>query len=91
MDHFGRYHNETRPTPPGAWSLPGTPTAHWPRPGCSPCVTEPSSTNVGVGRAHKRKRVIVLVADIDIRVLSEEGELLRHLTLDPTRGYQPQT
>jgi hypothetical protein len=29
------------------------------------------------------------VADLDIRVLSQEGELLRHLTLDQTRDYQP--
>ena len=45
--------------------------------------------HVGVGRAHTGRRVIVLVADLDIRVLSEEGELLRHLTLDPERDYQP--
>ena len=45
--------------------------------------------HVGVGRAHTGRRVIVLVCDLDIRVLSEEGELLRHLTLDPTKDYQP--
>ena len=45
--------------------------------------------HVGVGRAHCGRRVIVLVADLDVRVLSEEGELLRHLTLDPERDYQP--
>lgn len=45
--------------------------------------------HVGVGRAHKGRRVLVLVCDLDIRVLSEEGELLRHLTLDPERDYQP--
>jgi transposase InsO family protein len=45
--------------------------------------------HVGVGRAHKGRKVIVLVCDLDIRVLSEEGELLRHLTLDPSRDYQP--
>ncbi len=45
--------------------------------------------HIGVGRAHKGRRVLVLVCDLDIRVLSEEGELLRHLTLDPTRDYQP--
>ncbi len=44
---------------------------------------------VGVGRAHARRRVIVLVCDLDVRVLSEEGELLRRLTLDPTRNYEP--
>jgi hypothetical protein len=45
--------------------------------------------HVGVGRAHRGRRVIVLVADLDVRVLSQEGELLRHLTLDPDRDYQP--
>lgn len=37
----------------------------------------------------KGTRVILLVAERDIRVLSEEGELLRELTLDPSRDYQP--
>ena len=45
--------------------------------------------HVGIGRAHTGRRIIVLVCDLDIRVLSEEGELLRHLTLDPTKDYQP--
>jgi hypothetical protein len=47
--------------------------------------------HIGVGRAHMGRRIIALVLDLDIRVLSEEGELLRHLTLDPTRDYQPLT
>jgi hypothetical protein len=33
-------------------------------------------------------RVVVLVADLDVRVLTEDGELLRELTLDPSRDYQ---
>ena len=44
--------------------------------------------HIGVGRPHKGKRIIVLIADRDIRVLSVEGELLRRLTLDPTKIYQ---
>ena len=32
--------------------------------------------------------VLVLVADLDVRVLTEDGELLRELTLDPSRDYQ---
>jgi transposase InsO family protein len=44
--------------------------------------------HIGMGRAHKGRRILVLVADLDVRVISEEGELLRHLTLDPTRDYQ---
>ena len=35
--------------------------------------------------------VVLLIDDLDIRVTNKTtGELLRHLTLDPTRGYQPQ-
>ena len=45
--------------------------------------------HVGLGRAHCGTRVLVLVADLDVRVLTENGELLRQLTLDPTRDYQP--
>jgi hypothetical protein len=45
--------------------------------------------HIGIGRAHHGTRVLVLVADLDVRVLTEEGEVLRHLTLDPSRDYQP--
>jgi transposase InsO family protein len=45
--------------------------------------------HIGVGHAHKGKRVTVLVDGLDVRVISEDGELLRRLTLDPTRDYQP--
>jgi hypothetical protein len=46
--------------------------------------------HIGVGHAHKGKRVILLVHGLDVRVISLDGELLRHLTLDPSRDYQPQ-
>ncbi len=47
--------------------------------------------HIGIGRAHKHTPVTLLVADLDIRVVATQtGELLRHLTLDPTRDYQPQ-
>ena len=32
----------------------------------------------------------MLVHDLDVRVISLDGEMLRHLTLDPTKDYQPQ-
>jgi hypothetical protein len=35
--------------------------------------------------------VILLVAGRDIRVLSSDGQLLRRLTLDPNRDFQPQS
>jgi transposase InsO family protein len=46
--------------------------------------------HIGVGHAHKGKRVILLVDGLDVRIVSVDGELLRHLTLDPSRDYQPQ-
>jgi transposase InsO family protein len=46
--------------------------------------------HIGVGHAHDGKRVTLLVDGLDVRVISEDGELLRHLTLDPSRDYQPQ-
>jgi transposase InsO family protein len=47
--------------------------------------------HIGLGRAHAGKTVLALIDDLDIRVIdTTTGELLRHLTLDPTRDYQPQ-
>lgn len=46
--------------------------------------------HIGMGRALKGTRVILLLVGRNIRVVSEAGELLRELTLDPTRDYQPQ-
>jgi transposase InsO family protein len=45
--------------------------------------------HIGIGRAHAGTRVLLLVADLDVRVLTEDGELLRHLTIDPAKDYQP--
>jgi hypothetical protein len=47
--------------------------------------------HIGLGRRDAGRRVLVLVADLDVRVLTEDGELLRTLTLDPTRDYQRRT
>jgi transposase InsO family protein len=46
--------------------------------------------HIGLGRRHAGTRVLVLARDLDIRVLNTDGELLRKLTLDPSRDYQPQ-
>lgn len=46
--------------------------------------------HIGIGRAHKHTPVVLIIDDLDIRVINNTtGELLRHLTLDPNRGYQP--
>ena len=44
---------------------------------------------IGLGRAHKGRQVKLLIADQSIRVITLEGELIRELTLDPSRKYQP--
>jgi transposase InsO family protein len=46
--------------------------------------------HIGLGRRHAGTRVLVLVHDLHVRVLTDSGELLRELTLDPARDYQPQ-
>jgi len=44
--------------------------------------------HIGLGRALRGQRVIVLADGLDIRVLGEDRELIRRLTLDPTKDYQ---
>ena len=44
--------------------------------------------HISVGRPHRHKRVLILMADLDVRVIDEDGVLLRHFELDPTRDYQ---
>jgi integrase-like protein len=46
--------------------------------------------HIGVGRRHAGTKVIILVADLNVRILTPGGTLLRKLTLDPARNYQPQ-
>jgi transposase InsO family protein len=46
--------------------------------------------HIGVGHAHKGKRVVMLVDGLNVRVVSQDGDLLRQLTLDPIRDYQSQ-
>jgi transposase InsO family protein len=46
--------------------------------------------HIGVGRAHAGTRVLLLVADQHVRVITDDGDLLRELTIDPTRNNQPQ-
>jgi transposase InsO family protein len=45
--------------------------------------------HIPVGVAHKNRRVNLLVAGPDVRIVAEDGALIRALTLDPTRNYQP--
>lgn len=45
--------------------------------------------HIPVGTAHKNKKVNLLVAGPDVRIVTDDGELLRALTIDPNRNYQP--
>jgi transposase InsO family protein len=47
--------------------------------------------HIGLGRRHAAQTVAVLIAGRHIRVLTDTGQLIRELELDPTRDYQPQT
>jgi hypothetical protein len=46
--------------------------------------------HIGLGRAHAGEVVRLLMANKDIRVIREDGSLIRQLTLDPSRDYQAQ-
>ena len=46
--------------------------------------------HIGIGRTYAGTYVILLVQDLDVRVVhAATGELLRELTIDPRRDYQP--
>ena len=44
--------------------------------------------HVGVGRAYKGQVVRLFVADREVRVVRDDGLLIRDLVLDPSRNYQ---
>jgi hypothetical protein len=46
--------------------------------------------HIGVGRTHAGTRILMLISDLNVRVIdAATGELIRELTIDPTRDYQP--
>jgi transposase InsO family protein len=46
--------------------------------------------HIGIGRTHARTHIILLVDDLHVRVVdAATGELLRDLTIDTSRDYQP--
>ena len=47
--------------------------------------------HIGIGRPRAGTPIVMLIAQLDIRIIhADTGELIRHLTLDTTRDYQPQ-
>ena len=45
--------------------------------------------HIGLGRRLSGTRVLALVDGLRVRVITEDGELIRELILDPSRDYQP--
>jgi transposase InsO family protein len=46
--------------------------------------------HLGVGRRYIGTRVMLLVADREVRVINDDGQLLAEFTIDPTKTYQTQ-
>jgi transposase InsO family protein len=46
--------------------------------------------HIGIGRRHHGTPIRLYVADLDVRVITLDGQLLRHLQLDSTHRYQGQ-
>lgn len=47
--------------------------------------------HIGIGRTHARTHVIMLIQNLNVRVIdAATGELLRDLTINPDKDYQPQ-
>lgn len=46
--------------------------------------------HIGVGRAYKHQPIRLLVINDHVRVITEAGELIRELVIDPSRNYQRQ-
>ena len=45
--------------------------------------------HIGIGRTHARTHVLILVHDLEVRIIdAATGELLRELTIDPNKDYQ---
>ena len=87
----------TTPCPKPCPAPPATPT---PTTGSATTASTKSGTvtlrvagqlrHIGIGRTHDRTHVILLIQDLHVRVVNAiTGELLRELTIDPNRNYQP--
>jgi transposase InsO family protein len=47
--------------------------------------------HIGTGRRWSGTKVLILARDLELRIITQDdGELIRELTLDPSRDYQPQ-
>ncbi len=81
-------------------ALPGEPATPTPTTGSATTASTKSGTvtlrvagqlrHIGIGRTHDGTHVILLIQDLQVRVVNAiTGELLRELTIDPNKNYQP--
>ena len=48
--------------------------------------------HIGIGRTHAGTHITMLIQDLQVTIIdTTTGEILRDLTLDPTKDYQPNT
>ncbi len=47
--------------------------------------------HIGLGARHRGTPIVLFVADRAVRIVTEDGELLRELVIDPARDYQRQS
>jgi len=48
--------------------------------------------HLGVGRTHTGTHVILLIHDLDVRIVNAiTGEVIHELTINPDKDYQPRT
>ena len=88
-----------RSTSPCPRPCPAEPRRRYPRPGPPRQGQQDRNVtlrvhgklrHIGIGRTHKGTHVILLVQDLDVRVINAiTGELLRELTINPDKDYQP--
>ena len=74
---------------PCATTTSASDATRWTRQAASPFATSAASATSAWAGTTSAQRITLLVAGTHIRVVDEDGRLIRELTLDPTRDYQP--
>lgn len=90
MGAFAGFYGPVRPTgtADGWWRGSARPRRCWYRWGA--CAQRGCLHHIGIGREHARIPILMLVQDLRARVINAAiGELIRELTTDPARDYQP--
>jgi transposase InsO family protein len=83
--------------PKASPTAPGIDTSHWrtrqdkiDKSGLVTLRHNSRLHHIGVGRRHAGTQILILVKDLDVRIITRNGELLHELVLDPAKDYQPQ-